>query len=164
MVRHKVSLSLDDDVVCLNNVLYKKYALKALKYVCNDKKTFEMSELKSYKDYCFNLDILICKDDKIKQLNKDFRNKNKPTDVLTFALFADNPEVRTVVDGNIFLGEIIISAETAKQQAEQANKSLDDEILFLISHGILHLFGFTHDDEESYDFMMETQNRMLVAD
>ncbi len=160
MVRHNISLAFDEGVIGLNKALYKKFALRALKYLFDN--VIGISPLKEYKDCRFNFDVLICNDEKIKELNKDFRKKNKPTDVLTFALFADNPEMRTAVGGNIFLGEIIISAETAKKQAEENNKKIDEEICFLISHGILHLFGFTHDDEESYNFMIETQNRMLA--
>ena len=115
MVRHKISLAFDEGITGLNKSLFKKFALKALKYLCTD--IIEIPPLKDYTNCCFNFDILICDDEKIKQLNKDFRKKNKPTDVLTFALFADNPEMRTAVGGNIFLGEIIISAETAKKQA-----------------------------------------------
>jgi len=163
MAKHKISLSFDTGVAGLNRALYKKFALNSLKYILNDQNIIDISELKDYMDFCLNLDILICNDEKIKQLNNEFRDKNEPTDVLSFALFADNPDLRPIIDNNIFLGEIIISVETAQKQADAANKSLNEEICFLISHGILHLFGFTHDEEKSYNFMIETQNSMLTA-
>lgn len=82
-------------------------------------------------------------DDKtIQQLNKQYRNKDKPTDVLSFSLregeFGNiNPDV---------LGDIVISIETAASDASKNSLSLKQEIDFLIIHGLLHLLGYNHEN------------------
>ncbi len=105
-------------------------------------------------------DILICDNKKIHEINKEFRHKDRPTDVITFALFADD-ENSSVVDEEIYLGEIIISADQTKIQADENKKTFDEELHFLISHGILHLLGFDHQDEETYNFMITLQDKIL---
>ncbi len=104
-----------------------------------------------------SFDILFTDDDKIHQINKEYRAKDCPTDVITFALFADD-DFKIVTDDDIYLGEIIISLDTAKRQAKNA---LFDEILVLITHGILHLFGFDHQTEEDYNFVVGIQNHIM---
>ena len=117
------------------------------------------------KDYDINKitlsgDILICDNKKIHKINKEYRHKDSPTDVITFALFADD-ESSSDINGEIYLGEIIISAEQTKIQADENKKTFDEELYFLISHGILHLLGFDHHDEESYNFMINLQDQIL---
>ncbi len=78
----------------------------------------------------------------IQDLNNQYRNKNKPTDVLSFCLqegdFGDiNPDI---------LGDIVISVDTAKTNALKGNISFDQEINFLIIHGLLHLLGYDHEN------------------
>lgn len=117
------------------------------------------------KDYDFSkilvsADIMICDNKKIHEINKEYRQKDKPTDVITFALFADD-ESSSDVEGEIYLGEIIISAEQTKIQAEENKKTFEEELHFLLSHGILHLLGFDHMDEQTYNYMMNLQDQML---
>lgn len=104
-----------------------------------------------------SFDILFVDDKKIQDVNKEYRDKDRPTDVITFALFADD-DFKMVMDGDIYLGEILISVDTAKAQAKA---SVKEEVLTLICHGILHLFGFDHQIEEDYNFIVDIQNRVL---
>lgn len=104
-----------------------------------------------------SFDILFTDDDKIHQINKEYRNKDMPTDVITFALFADD-DFKIVTNDDIYLGEIIISLDTAKKQMKT---TLQEEILTLIAHGILHLFGFDHQTEEDYNFITGVQDRII---
>lgn len=106
-----------------------------------------------------SFDILFVDDEKIQAVNREYREKDTPTDVITFALFADD-DFKMVLDDDINLGEILISVDTAKKQAKD---SLKEEILTLICHGILHLFGFDHQTEEDYNFIVDVQNRVLNA-
>jgi probable rRNA maturation factor len=81
-------------------------------------------------------------DTKIKQLNKQYLGKNKATNVLSFSLREDeygniNPQV---------LGDIVISVETAQKDAVYGNLTVDQEIDFLIIHGLLHLLGYNHEN------------------
>ncbi len=122
----------------------------------------EISERACFSGFEFNslsFDILFIDDEKIQEINRDYRAKDCPTDVITFALFADD-DFKPVLDGDINLGEILISLDTAKMQAKS---SLRDEILTLICHGVLHLFGFDHMTEEDYNFIVSIQDEVLSS-
>ena len=122
----------------------------------------EQSCLKNYdlNKITLNGDILICGNKKIHEINKEYRHKDRPTDVITFSLFADD-ETSSDIDGEIYLGEIIISADQTKIQADENKKTFEEELHFLLSHGILHLLGFDHQDEETYTFMINLQDKIL---
>ncbi len=108
-----------------------------------------------------NADIMICDNEQMRQINKEYRDKDSATDVITFALFADDEDSRMVFDNNIHLGEIIISSEQTQIQADENGKTFDEEFDFLLCHGILHLLGFDHMSEETYDSMIKLQEQML---
>lgn len=111
----------------------------------------------------FNLisfDILYCGNEKTYQINKEHRNKNYSADIITFAIFADSEE-KFIFDGEINLGEIIISLDKVKETAAEKNTPFEYELYFLISHGIMHLLGFDHDREVKYTFIMNAQKSAL---
>jgi|GEM_PF-847785 len=108
-----------------------------------------------------SIDILICDDKEIRELNSKYRNIDKPTDVLSFAIYADCPECKTIPGDMISLGDIVISAQTTKRQADENDKSFDEEINFLLSHGLLHLMGFDHTNDEELNFMLKIQDEMI---
>ena len=106
-------------------------------------------------------------DDKtIHKLNKDYRGIDRPTDVLSFA-FRESEEPQIFYgsedDGNIIdtLGDIIISVERAKFQAEEYGHSLRREIIFLTVHGMLHLLGYDH-MEEKERIEMEQEQKFIM--
>ncbi|MBQ4646690.1 MAG: rRNA maturation RNase YbeY [Candidatus Gastranaerophilales bacterium] len=122
----------------------------------------EIDELKTNKIFSENIskirfDIAFCNDETIWQINKEYRQKDSPTDVITFSLFADD-ENALIYRKTADLGQIIVSVETAKKQAKE---SLEREILTLICHGVLHLFGFDHLTKKDYDFVVGIQNRVM---
>ncbi|MBS1814934.1 MAG: rRNA maturation RNase YbeY [Acidobacteria bacterium] len=82
------------------------------------------------------LSILLADDKQLKQLNKQFRGKNKPTDVLSFPAPEDMRELA---------GDLALSIDTAAKQAAEFNHSLDEELRILLLHGILHLSGYDHE-------------------
>jgi len=84
--------------------------------------------------------ILFCSDQEIRVLNRDFRNKDKSTDVLSFS------QIENLDFVSLALGDIIISVDTALVQANELNVSLDDEVLRLSIHGLLHLLGYDHEN------------------
>ncbi|HOJ31889.1 MAG TPA: rRNA maturation RNase YbeY, partial [bacterium] len=92
--------------------------------------------------------ITIVSDSKIKQLNKKFLNKNYPTDVLAFHYGKT--------------GDIIISAETAQVQAFEMSHTLEEELLYLIVHGILHLNGYDDTHAKSYEKMKKKQDAIFT--
>ncbi len=94
--------------------------------------------------------ILFSDDKRIMQLNKQFKNKNEPTDILSFYGY----------DGDV-LGDIIISVETMEKDAQEDRRDIVDYMLFLIAHGFLHLNGYTHETMEKYDEMIALQNTLV---
>lgn len=86
----------------------------------------------------------------IQQLNRQFRDKDKATDVLSFPLEEEDA-----------LGDIIISIPKAKEQAEQYGHSFEREMGFLAVHGFLHLLGYDHETEEEEKAMFGRQERIL---
>lgn len=119
--------------------------------------------------YDFDLlyfDIVLCDDEKIHEINREYRQKDSPTDVITFAIFADSsPEERFIFDNEINLGEIIISLDRTlaqSQDLQHGNNSFNKELYFLIAHGILHLLGYDHQDEDSLMKMWNIQQEMIT--
>jgi len=104
-----------------------------------------------------SFDIVFCSDEEIQTVNKEYRGKDVPTDVITFALFADDKNP-VVFGDTINLGEIIISVDTAKRQAKI---TLEDEIELLLTHGILHLLGFDHQNDEDYKLVVGIQDIVM---
>ena len=85
--------------------------------------------------------IVLVSDQAIRRLNRDFRNQDKPTDVLSFPT---GPEDPSHLD-NPGLGDMIISVETARRQAFARHHSLQRELCVLVIHGLLHLLGYDHE-------------------
>lgn len=96
----------------------------------------------------------------IRELNRLYRNIDRPTDVLSFPMFdfADEDEV---VEGA--LGDIVISLERAREQAETFGHSFEREVAFLCVHSMLHLLGYDHELGEQEDIDMRRRQREIVA-
>ncbi len=105
--------------------------------------------------------LTIVTNEEIKVLNKQYRNKNEATDVLSFEM--DNPfrEVDKEIGLPIMLGDIIISYEKIGEQSERYNHSFERELGFLALHGFLHLLGYTHDNKEEEKVMFQKQEAIL---
>ncbi len=113
----------------------------------------------------YELSIRLSDDEEIQQLNAQYRHQNKPTDVLSFAaLEVEYPQIESI-PGEIplYLGDIIISVDTAARQAEQQEHSVTVELAWLAVHGLLHLLGWDHPDEESLMQMLGQQETLLIA-
>lgn len=113
----------------------------------------------------YEVSLSITDDLAIQQLNLQYRQQDRPTDVLSFAaLESDMPEI-PLDDSDyvepIYWGDIIISQTTAIRQAEERNHSLIYELAWLAAHGLLHLLGWDHPDEESLEEMLKQQDLML---
>lgn len=85
------------------------------------------------------LSIMLCSDPQIHELNRRHRRKNKPTDVLAFAMQEGAP-----MPGQKLLGDVVISLDTAARQARERGHSLWTEVTLLLAHGLLHLVGYDH--------------------
>lgn len=111
-----------------------------------------------------SFDFLFCDSKKTHQINREYREKDYPADIITFAIFADSdPCDRFVFDGEINLGEIIIALDKVIEEASNKQVLPEYELCFLISHGILHLLGFDHQTEDDYNFVIKLQNKALEA-
>jgi len=101
--------------------------------------------------------ITLTDNDKIRELNKNWRNKDKETDVLSFPINEKPLRYRYTV-----LGDVVISIPFAKRQAEEIGYSYKEEILRLLTHGILHLLGYDHEkDEKEAEIMFSLQDRIF---
>jgi probable rRNA maturation factor len=112
----------------------------------------------------YELSLRLTSDDEIQTLNNQYRHKNQPTDVLAFAsLEVKVPQSSEKISANepLYLGDIIISVDTAKKQARQNNHPLTVELAWLVAHGLLHLLGWDHPDEESLRQMLAQQETLL---
>lgn len=107
--------------------------------------------------------ILLVDNNYIKDLNFIYRSQNKETDVLSFAmneLSEGEPDFDFDGDLNV-LGDIVISMERVVSQSEDYGHSLERELGFLVAHGMLHLLGYDHENEEEEKVMLELQNKIL---
>jgi len=98
--------------------------------------------------------VLITDDEYIRELNRQYRDKDAPTDVLSFPLYDEDGELDEEE-----LGDIVISLERAALQAEEYGHTLEREVAFLTAHSMLHLIGYDHEDSE--DEMFSKQEEIL---
>ncbi|XP_030445025.2 endoribonuclease YBEY, chloroplastic-like isoform X1 [Syzygium oleosum] len=106
---------------------------------------------------CVELSVLLCNDDFIRKLNKEWRDEDHATDVLSMSQHV--PELKLPI---LMLGDIVISVETAARQAEERGHTLLDEIRILMVHGLLHLLGFDHELSEEAEAEMEKEEELLL--
>lgn len=107
-----------------------------------------------------NVSVLITDDEEIHTLNMEYRQKDAPTDVLSFPMFDE--------DGTLDeeeLGDIVISLERAKAQSEEYNHSLKREVAFLTAHSMFHLLGYDHEngEQEMYEKQEEVLNLLGIT-
>jgi len=106
----------------------------------------------------------------IREINKEHREIDKPTDVLSFPIVDMYDGVINSDEGDfdfdeevLVLGDIIVSLEMAKLQAEEYGHSFERELAFLITHGVFHLLGYDHDSTEREEKMLSKQYAVLEA-
>lgn len=113
-------------------------------------------------EVAYEISLLLTTDAEVQALNRDYRAKDQPTDVLSFAaLEVDAPPLPP--GEPLPLGDIIISMETAQRQADSQGHSLSVELQWLASHGLLHLLGWDHPDDESLARMLQQQGQLIAA-
>lgn len=103
--------------------------------------------------------VLLCDDATIHALNFAHRGKDRPTDVLAFAL---HEGVHAEAAGNL-LGDVVVSIETCERQARERDRSSREELRFLLAHGLLHLMGHDHPDEGSLRRMLARGDALASA-
>ena len=104
-----------------------------------------------------SFDIIFVSEEEIKEINKNFRNKDQVTDVISFA-YVDDPD--NMIKNS--LGEVYICVNRAYDQAKEYGHSKEREFLFLAIHGYLHLCGFDHMSEDEEKIMFAKQDEILL--
>lgn len=137
------------------------------KYWADHLPQWSQTWLESLSDYlplatAYEFTVRLTGDREIQQFNAQYRQQDKPTDVLSFpTLEVSAPAIETEENEPFYLGDILVSVETAQRQAEERDHSLDEEIGWLITHGLLHLLGWDHPDESSLQEMLFQQETLL---
>jgi len=104
----------------------------------------------------FEVSLALADDETVRALNRDYRQKDKPTNVLAFP----SPS-SPLADGPRLLGDIVVAFETVGAEAEAQAKSLDDHLRHLVIHGLLHLLGFDHETDEEATRMEQMETHIL---
>lgn len=121
-------------------------------------------ELPLHPQELYELSLRLTDDQDIQVLNRQYRQKDQPTDVLSFAMLeVEYPEFDELDEEPLYLGDIIISIETATRQAQQHEHSLETELAWLSAHGLLHLLGWDHPDDEQLERMLDQQQVLLKS-
>lgn len=116
--------------------------------------------LKLDDNFMFEVDLV--DEESIHNINRDYRNIDRPTDVISFA-FEDNNDFSNLISNDLprDLGEIIICTDVAKKQSEEYHHSFLREMAFLFTHGILHLLGYDHMNESDEKVMFSIQDEIM---
>ena len=134
-------------IININDTKYLKYIENAIKAALDFEKI----------NYGCEINVEITDNYEIQKLNKDYRGKNYPTDVLSFPMNETNPENDLTI-----LGDIAISIEKAKEQSDELNQSIERELMFLAIHATLHLLGYDHELSEQDDLIMREKQRKII--
>ena len=126
------------------------------------KKCFEEEGLDNIKIY---INIILTNPDEIKRINKEYRNIDKETDVLSFPMF-QKEEIEGLIKKkeNIvtdILGDVVISIPRVYEQAEEYNHSFERELSYMVVHGFYHLMGYDHMEEEEKKIMRQKEENVL---
>lgn len=124
-----------------------------------EKVLYSAIEKEKLENVSFNL--IIVDNDYIHELNKNYRNIDRETDVITFAL--EDEDTLVMPNDERILGDIYISIDRARSQAEDFGHSLLRELSFLAVHGFYHLLGYDHMTEEDEKVMFKKQEEVLDA-
>ena len=129
-----------------------------------NEKLDEINELDAYTKYLLDymkidasFSVIIVDNEKIHEINKQYRGIDRTTDVISFALEEDeNYEVKERL-----LGDIYISIDKVYEQAKEYNHSVKRELFFLVTHGFLHLLGYDHMEKDEEEEMFSLQEKIL---
>lgn len=117
-------------------------------------------------DAGLSLSVVFAEDAAVRRLNRDYRGLDKPTNVLSFATLDDMPNRPGQIpmgDEPIEIGDVIVAFETARREANEASLPLIDHTRHLVVHGVLHLFGYDHEEEADAEVMETLEIRILSS-
>ena len=157
--REGVALQPADSSDLLDETVWLQQLKHWLNDICGDASLNCPSLVRSAEE--LSLGLRFTDDASIAELNSAWRQKTGPTDALSFAALDDAGD--WMEGPSIELGDIVVSLETARRQAEEQGHSLQRELRWLVSHGLLHLLGWDHPDDASLAAMLALQERLLGA-
>ena len=137
-------------MVEINNRTKTRVDLKLIEKIVND-------FLAEYKKEKLDVSIAIVGDTTIRELNKKYRKKDKVTDVLSFPEENDN----VFIDHHNLLGEVVINIAQIKRQAKKYSKNQEEELKYILLHGLLHLLGYSDEKEEDRKKMFKIADRLM---
>lgn len=113
-------------------------------------------------DRPFEISILLSDDAAVRTLNRDYRDLDKPTNVLSFPARDDDRETDVFAEHDtVLLGDIVVAFETTMREAEAEGKGAGDHLAHLVVHGVLHLLGLDHEDDAEAEEMERLEVRAL---
>lgn len=119
---------------------------------------FTWKQIKGKSKTSPSISIVFTDDARVKKLNKQFRNKNKPTNVLSFQTW---PDIASIPPGDIPIGDIVFAFETVQREAGEKGVSFKDHLTHLMIHGFLHLCGYDHLTDEEAEIMENLEIKIL---
>jgi probable rRNA maturation factor len=109
------------------------------------------------------ISVVLTDNEGIRELNRDYREKDVPTDVLSFPLYENLEDMMLLEDEEaIALGDIVVSLEKAHSQSIEYNHDFKTELGFLIVHGMLHLLGYDHEKDEDNEKIMRNREKRIM--
>jgi probable rRNA maturation factor len=112
------------------------------------------------------MSLVLADDALVQTLNRDYRDKDKPTNVLSFALLDDLDDTDDVLAREqgmpILIGDVILAFETVQREAREQGKTVGDHLTHLVIHGVLHLLGYDHQSDPDADRMERLETSILA--
>ena len=148
--------------VSFENRLEERYDALEEVYLSLAETTFSLLGIKTN----YEVDVSLVDEETIHQINRDYRNVDRVTDVISFAFNDDDSDLGKIVGDDIprLLGEIFICVPRALEQAKEIGNTPERELSFLFVHGLLHLLGYDHMTKEDEEVMFPLQERILSLD
>ncbi|WP_158047696.1 rRNA maturation RNase YbeY [Skermanella pratensis] len=113
------------------------------------------------------MSLVLADDDMVRTLNRDYRGKDKPTNVLSFALLDNAGDADDDLAAHpgmpILIGDVIIACETVRREAREQGKPVGDHLTHLVIHGVLHLLGYDHETDPDADRMERLETSILAG-
>ncbi len=109
------------------------------------------------------ISVLFTDNEGIRQLNREYRGIDTPTDVLSFPLSTPEELAQAPEETEVLLGDVVISVETAREQARQQGHSIKQESALLLTDGLLHLLGYDHGSEEERERMRQMESEVVAG-
>ena len=143
--------------IVINTKTWKK-KIKNPKIYFNKKLKKISKSISAFKKKNIIFTILLTNSLEIKKLNRKFRNKNKPTDVLSFPYFS-NKKLKIIRDKNLYIGDVAVSYEIVDSRSKKGNFFLEFDKVWI--HGFLHLLGYDHIKNKDYLKMIRIEKKII---